>query len=318
MSAIDVLPHDFTAHITEIYTEVQQHQIWKSFESKSAVSYRINTLKWTLDEADYALNEKGFHIETVDFCDRARRVPYEQRDKLIATEYFDDGRIYVQNLSSMLAPVALNPQPNEQVLDLAAAPGGKTTMIASMMNNQGLLSAVEPVKGRFFKLKANLDRAGVEIVKCYMMDGRAVGTKTPERFDRILLDAPCSSEARFKLDKPDSWSHWNTRKVKECAKKQKRLILSAFNALKVGGEMVYCTCSFSPEENELVIASLIKRCGSAVSIEPISLGIENTVEGITEWKGKSLPVEISKSTRVIPNELFDGFYLCRIKKQPDT
>ena len=187
-----------------------------------------------------------------------------------------------------------------------------------MMQNQGVLSAVEPVKGRFFKLKANLERAGVDFAKCYMMDGRAVGMKTPERFDRILLDAPCSSEARFKFNDPESWSHWNTRKIKESAKKQKRLILSAFHALKEGGELVYCTFSFAPEENEKVVASLLKRYDERMVLEPITLPMNNTTPGLTQWQGKVLPESLSYSLRILPDHVFDGFYLCRIRKTSTT
>ena len=117
------------------------------------------------------------------------------------------------------------------MLDLAAAPGGKTTLMAALMNNQGVISAVEPVKARYFRLKRNMQAQNVEMVKTYLMDGRAVGNKTPQRFDRIMLDAPCSSEARFSLLDESSWSHWNLKKVKETSKKQKRLIQSAYHAL---------------------------------------------------------------------------------------
>ena len=124
-------------------------------------------------------------------------------------------------------------KPEESVLDLAA--GGKTLQMACMMNNQGALSAVEPVKNRFFKLKANLEQQGASFVKTYLTDGRTVGGKCPERFDRVLLDAPCSSESRFTQLNPDSWSHWSIKKVKEVARKQKKLLMSALYSLKPGG-----------------------------------------------------------------------------------
>jgi 16S rRNA (cytosine1407-C5)-methyltransferase len=109
----------------------------------------------------------------------------------------------------MLAPLALAPRPGETVLDLAAAPGGKTLQLAALMQNSGRLSAVEAVKGRFFRLRANLERGGVTNARTFLMDGRAVGRKCPEMFDRVLLDAPCSSEARFSRLDPRSWAHWS-------------------------------------------------------------------------------------------------------------
>lgn len=141
--------------------------------------------------------------------------PPEHRQTLTHSPIIDQGKIYVQNLSSMLAPLILAPQPGEQILDLAAAPGGKTIQIAQMMHNTGILSAVEPIRSRMFKLRANLTRCNVKIAKTYPIDGRSVGRKTPERFDRVLLDAPCSSEARFRLKKPESWANWSLRKIRE-------------------------------------------------------------------------------------------------------
>lgn len=119
-----------------------------------------------------------------------------------------DGRFYVQNLSSMLAPAALDPQPGEKVLDLAAAPGGKTLHLAARMRLKGELAAVEPVRDRFFRLKSNLERCGAgDFVRTFTHDGRDVGRKTPERFDAVLLDAPCSSEARFDPGDPSTFAY---------------------------------------------------------------------------------------------------------------
>ena len=148
----------------------------------------------------------------------------------------------------MLATLVLDPQPGEDVLDLAAASGGKTLHIAAKMRNEGKLSAVGPVRGQSFKLQTNLKRYGSEITRTYMTNGRTVGKKTPERFDRVLLDAPCSDESRIHQDDPESWQHWKLRKIKEQARKQYGLIRSASAALKPGGTLLYCTCSFAPEK----------------------------------------------------------------------
>lgn len=211
------------------------------------------------------------------------------------------GRIYVLNPSSLVAVHALAPRRGEEVLDLAAAPGGKTIVIAAMMQNVGRLAAVEPIRARFFRLRANLDRCGVEIARCYQDDGRRIGRKTPARFDRVLLDAPCASEARFRVDDPSSFAHWTPRKTKEVVRKQRGLIASAFQALKPGGTLVYCTCSLSVKENEGVVEWLLRREPSA-DVVPAVVPIETDAG------------RIDGTIRIWPDDLFDGFFVAKISK----
>lgn len=225
------------------------------------------------------------------------------------------GALYIQNPSSYFAVQVLAPQPGEEILDLAAAPGGKTIAIAACMQNQGRLAAVEPVAGRFHRLKANTERCGVSVCAFYQRDGRGVGRAVPERFDRVLLDAPCSTEARMRWFDPDSYRHWQLRKVKETSRKQKSLLRSAYLALKPGGVLVYCTCSFAEEENEQVVAHLLKRTDAY--LEPIQGGPEHVLPGRVDApsaRGKGLPEQIAHSRRIIPDWIWDGFYLARIRK----
>ena len=109
---------------------------------------------------------------------------------------------------------------DEEVLDLAAAPGGKTLAIAALMNNTGRIAAVEPIRGRFHRMQANLRRCGVSNVQFYQRDGRSVGRLVPERFDRVLLDAPCSSESRMRWLDQQSFEQWSLRKIRETQRKQ--------------------------------------------------------------------------------------------------
>ena len=147
------------------------------------------------------------------------------RSRLTHCELAENGAIYVQGLSSIFATTVLDPQPEQWNLDLASAPGGKASHMAAMMDDRGKLSVVEPVKPRMYRLAANLKRLGVTISKTYLMDGRKVGRKVPDRFDCIMLDAPCSSDSRIRLDNPDSWKFWSERKVREQSRKQKGLSL---------------------------------------------------------------------------------------------
>ena len=223
-----------------------------------------------------------------------------------------NGDIYVQNPSSTFAARVLEPRCDEEILDLAAAPGGKTICIAGMMRNTGRLAAVEPVKGRFHRLRANVARCGVTNVEFYQRDGRGVGRAVGERFDRVLLDAPCSSEARMRWFAPASYQHWSVRKVRESQRKQKSLLRSAYAALKPGGRLVYCTCSFSVQENELVVQHLLDRTDARV--EPISLHPGNRIAGVTAFNGRSLAEDLVHTLRIVPDSVWDGFYIAALRK----
>ena len=214
------------------------------------------------------------------------------------------GRIYPINPSSAVAVQALAPEPGERVLDLAAAPGGKTILSAGRMANDGAIVAVDASRGRFHRLRANLQRCGVVHAECRFMDGRQLGRLEAERFDRVLLDAPCASEARFRDDDPATTRYWSPRKVKESARKQRGLIRAAFRCLKPGGVLLYCTCSFSKRENEDVVAYLLRR-------EPSARPLPLVVDGIAA--GTRCGME--GTLRILPNRLFDGLFLARLTKQ---
>lgn len=217
------------------------------------------------------------------------------------------GRIYPINPSSAVAVQALAPAPGERVLDLAAAPGGKTILSAGRMANAGAIVAVDSSRGRFHRLRANLQRCGVALAECRLADGRRFGRTDAERFDRVLLDAPCASEARFRDDDPATTRYWSARKVKECAHKQRGLLRAAFRCLRPGGVLLYCTCSFSKRENEDVVAYLLRQEPSARPM-PLVVGdiAAPTCGGLGGMEG---------TLRILPNRLFDGLFLARLTKQ---
>ena len=236
-----------------------------------------------------------------------------------STDAANKGLVYIQNPSSYFAVRVLDPQANEEILDLAAAPGGKTIAIAAAMGNTGRLAAVEPVKGRFHRLRANVERCGVTNVDFYQRDGRGVGRAVPDRFDRVLLDAPCSSEARMRWGDASSYVHWSLRKIKETQRKQKSLLRSAYAALKPGGDLVYCTCSFAPEENELVVQHLLRRTDATLADISHDLDPDHTRGGLSSWRGKALLPELANTLRIMPHGVWDGFFIAHIQKpQPPT
>lgn len=240
--------------------------------------------------------------------------PHAQRDALTRAAPTLRGDLYILNPSSMLPPEALDPLPGEEVLDLAAAPGGKSIALADRMQNQGRLACVEPIRPRFFRLKANLERAGVTLASLYMADGTAVGRKVPARFDRVLLDAPCSSEARMRLDDPDSWAHWTPRKVAETSRKQRKLLLSALAAAKPGARVLYSTCALSPEENEAVIHHALHTLGPQVEVLPLHLPHAPLRPGLTTWRGDDYAPACALTARVVPDGVYDGFFLAALRR----
>lgn len=298
----DLVDRDlFAAQLNDIYGQEKGARIIAWLAKDHTRAYWHNPLQ---PGATLAIGD------TVPGLDGVRQVPLEV--PLSTDPQASAGQIYLQNPSSVFAVRVLNPQADEEILDLAAAPGGKTLAIAAAMNNTGRIAAVEVVPGRFHRLRANLERCGVTNVEFYLKDGRSVGRAVPERFDRVLLDAPCSSQARMRWDNPATYKHWSSRKVKESQRKQKSLLRSAYAALKPGGVLVYSTCSFSVEENELVVNHLLQR--SEAQVLAIDTVTGNVQPGLTAWRGRSLHAELHRSIRVIPDGVWDGFYLALLKK----
>ncbi len=309
------LPGAFIARLTRIVPATQLDSVLDSFTRSRSCSFRINTLLAPIEDVRAELEDKGFHLAPVSWCPEAFTIPANQRRELIGSAAVREGRIYVQNPSSMLAPVILAPRAGETVLDLAAAPGGKTLHLAALMGNQGRLSAVERVRSRYHKLRAVLERYGASMVRTYLTDGRSVGRKVPERFDRVLLDAPCSSEAQFTRQDPKSWAHWSARKIKESSRKQKGLLASAIASLKPGGTLLYCTCTFAPEENELVVDDALRKQGHLIQIQTMTMPVRNIQQGLSRWGARNLHPELVKTVRVLPDGHMDGFFLCLLRKR---
>ena len=303
------LPAEFTERLRRLLPPGRYADVEASFHRPKTTTFRVNPLKTDADSLRRELEEAGLRVEPVEWLPGAFRLSNPaQRRALTESDAFYAGRLYIQNLSSMLAPLILDPRPGEQVLDLAAAPGGKTLMMAGMMEDRGWLSAVEPVKERYYRLKRNIETAGATIIHTYLKDGRGVGRACPLMFDRVLLDAPCSSEAKFSTLRPESYAYWSPRKVKESQRLQKRLILSAWESLKPGGRLLYSTCSFAPEENEAVVDFLLKKRPEA-KLLPIKLPISNQMEGLNAWENKTFDPSLVLTRRILPDSEMDGFFL---------
>jgi tRNA (cytosine49-C5)-methyltransferase len=142
--------------------------------------------------------------------------------------------------------------------------------------------------------------------------------KYPEYFDKVLLDSPCSLEGRFDASDPKSYQDWSPKKVKLLSKMQKFLLRSAISLCKIGGEVVYSTCTLSPEENEEVIDWILSKEGGAVSVETISFKVPHEIPGLASWKGKLFNPEVQKSIRILPSKEMEGFFVVKLKKHKST
>jgi NOL1/NOP2/sun family putative RNA methylase len=270
---------------------------------------RLNTLKAEPERILARL--KDLELQPLPWYVHGFRLTY-QRSLGNRIEHFL-GLFYVQEAASMLPPLALDPQPGECILDVAAAPGSKTTQIAQMMRNTGLIVANDNNRKRIRGLTGNIDRSGTlnTVVTC--QPGQVFGKFLPEYFDRILLDAPCSSEGtiRKSLAALDLWSESS---IDRLARTQIGLLNAVYRALKPGGAMVYSTCTFAPEENEGVLDYFFSRTPEALSEAVVLPGLK-TRPPIEAWRGQQFHPKAANAVRIMPQDNdTEGFFLCRIRK----
>jgi NOL1/NOP2/sun family putative RNA methylase len=225
------------------------------------------------------------------------------------------GYYYVQEIASMLPVLTLQPKPGEIVLDLCAAPGSKTTQIAALMDNKGLIIANDVNIGRIMILATNLERCGVSNAIVTRKQGFDLCKRLKQQgflFDKILLDAPCSGEGTLRSSQA-TYTMWNIQSVKNLSNIQKALIASAIELLKPNGEITYSTCTHSPEENEEVLDFILNKFDN-MKIETINLPVKCR-KGIINWNDKDYSKELEKSCRIYPQDNdTEGFFVAKLKK----
>lgn len=265
---------------------------------------RVNTLKTTREALMARLAEKGFQL-TATAIDEVLAVDKAPLAKGATSEYML-GHYYIQDLSSCMAVDALDVQKGQSVLDMAAAPGGKTTFIAQRMQNTGSIVALEPNAKRARSMTFNIDRLGVCNTCICNIDGAAAAGLG--QFDRVLLDAPCSCEGVIAKDPSRKTSH-SPEDVDYCAGRQHELLRTAVQATRQGGIIVYSTCSFAPEENEAVVDRAV--CDLGVTVEPLAHGSE----GIASFGEVTFDKSVRNARRFYPH-LHDttGFFVARMRK----
>ena len=307
------LPYRFLERLATILPPERYSAAVSSFSRPRRTAFRLNRLLGASDVVA-ELAARGLEPAPIEGFEDAWTIPDEQRRRLVDDPAVQDGRIYLQNASSMIPVRVLDPQPGERVMDLAAAPGSKTLQIAGRMLGRGELVAVEVVRKRFFRMRALLERQGATFVRTCLQDGTRVWRYRPGYFDRILLDAPCSTEGRFVTGDPATTRYWSERKIDEMARRQRRLAESAVRCLRSGGVLVYSTCTTAPEENEAVIDWLLSRFPGKLEVEAVDVPLVSRSPAMTGWKGRKFAPDVGKSLRIAPNDTYEAFFVCRIRK----
>lgn len=277
-------------------------------------SIRINTLKTNIDECLESIRKKDWVLESIPWCKEGFWIKHEERRDIGNLWEHHMGKIYSQSSTSMIPPLILEPKPGEAVLDMAASPGSKTTQMGAMMENKGVLVANDVDGKRMAPLGTNTRRIGLSNYILTEMPGQNIKDVT---FDKILLDAPCSSTGTI-ADSPEIIGKWNKGMIRRISSIQKELIQNAANILKPGGELVYSTCTMEPQENEEVIDYILNE-NQQISLQKINedeLEGLNTSSPIKEFNDKKYNKNIDKTMRIWPQDNHtEGFYIAKLKKQ---
>lgn len=303
------IPEQFFHRLDAIMPGKDRDEVIRRMDEPSPLVWRVNTLQ---AQRAVILSEYP-RLRAVTCLPEAVVGDAQDLEQLRAEGVFDRGRMYQQSLSSMLAVAALDPGPDERILDLCAAPGSKTSQIAARMQNTGMITAVEAVRARYYKLRSVLNLLGVLNTRCLCLDGRRFQSRDG-LFDRVLVDAPCSSEGRFKRFAPRTFAYWSPRKIQEMVRKQRGLLLNASRQLAPGGTMIYATCTFAPEENEGVVDWFLRKTSESFAVEPVVFDGIPVYPPVREWGHRRFDERVAQCCRVLPGEMTEGFFIAKFRK----
>ncbi|MHA1521867.1 MAG: RsmB/NOP family class I SAM-dependent RNA methyltransferase [Promethearchaeota archaeon] len=288
----------------------------KSFAMPPRETIRVNTLKITPKELKIRLEKKGFRLIPTPWLDYAFHVDsVDAPHSLGATHEYLKGLYYIQSLGSMIPVHLLYPEPEDQVLDMCAAPGSKTSQIAlHYMKNQGNLIAIDIKPSRVQSLISNLHRMGITNTIAFPYDTGRVFTQHLGKFrpNKILLDAPCSGSGIIRVD-PSVRRTKNDNQILRLQQKQKELLRAGLKMLQPGGTMVYSTCSFYYQENEQVVAEVLGEMDNIEIIEPHE---DIGLPGFSSIGDLDFGYDLVKTRRLTPHlHDTDAFFICLLQKK---
>jgi NOL1/NOP2/sun family putative RNA methylase len=303
------LPQKFIENLYQEFTPGTADKILMGMASDRLTTLRVNTIKYNVQMLMNYFKEINIKFERVPWYKDGLIIKNAREKDLEKLEIYKMGNIYLQSLSSMVPALVLDPKPEEKILDLTAAPGSKTTQMAAMMNNKGLIVANELNKIRSQRLEYNISLLGAEIVTVLTGRGEKIDNIYNDYFDRVLIDAPCSGEGRFIINSNSTYKSWNETEVQALASLQKKLLESGSKALKAGGILVYSTCTLNIRENEEVVQAGIKN----FNLEVIKTNIE--INGLQQGFTGNLDKEVGKAIRILPSKDMEGFFVCKFRKK---
>ncbi len=279
-------------------------------EQPVRTAIRVNTLKTSVSSVLHRLQAKGVLLDEVPWLNNCFYADFKDSSPGALLEHML-GFYYVQGVPSMTAVSVLDPQPDEIVLDLAAAPGGKTTHIAQLLENTGMVMAIEQDRQRMTSLQSNIIRCGATNTVVIRGDARKLDD-LPFKPDKILLDAPCSGEGLIPLD-PTRKTSKSMADIRFCATREDEMLESAVNVLSEGGSMVYSTCSIAPEENEYIVDGILKQ---HPEIEVVEIPTKFGTPGYSEPYGVRLSESLTLTRRFLPHlHGTEGFFICKLRKK---
>ena len=291
-----------TNELIKQYGEGIYNKIIEGYNQKRFTTLRVNTLKAKVSYICSVLSENNIEYEKVSWNNEALIIKNANEIDIKELEIYKNGEIYLQSLSSMMPAIILEPKENEDILDMTAAPGGKTTQIAALTNNKANITACEMNTVRADRLKYNIEKQGATSVTVLKEDSRRLNDYFS--FDKILLDAPCSGSGTILLNNERTYKNFSENLVKKTIKSQKDLLKKAIKILKPGHELVYSTCSILKQENENIIKEIIEK-GQA-EVMPIN---EEKLKDIPKLKSN-----IDGALTVCPNEYYEGFFVAKLRK----
>ena len=303
--------------LVRMFSASECFEFLEANEQPRPLVIRTNTLKARRRELAQALIQRGVNLDPLAKWSKVGLKIYDSPVPIGATPEYLAGHYMLQSASSLCAVMALAPEQNERVLDMCAAPGGKTTHLAQLMRNTGSLIANDMKKPRLKALVGNLHRLGVKNTSVCNYDGREL-TKVMKGFDRVLLDAPCTGTGVIARD-PSIKTQKGIKDVERLSMLQKQLILEAIDAVdarsKSGGYIVYSTCSIMVEENEQVVNyALRKRC-----VKLVDTGLDHGKKGFTRFERQRFHQSLELTRRFYPHvHNMDGFFVAKLKKYANT
>ena len=302
MTMLPPLPDTLSALLREQYGDALTERIIAGYKARRPVTLRVNTLRAEKTQVCSQLTEAGIAWQEVPWYPDALVLPDVREDAVEALLLYGRGEVYLQSLSSMIPPLLMNPQPGETILDMAAAPGGKTTQIAALSSGRALITACEKNAIRADRLRFNLERQGASKVSVMQEDARRLDDFFS--FNKILLDAPCSGSGTVQLVEGAPPRRMTRDWLNKTVATQTAMLQKALRLLGKGREMVYSTCSILRMENEGVVKKCLKAAGATV------VPIEHEMTKHLPL----LPTEIPGVICVCPDTLHEGFFAAKIRK----